>query len=515
MQNISLLLQQSINDCNERGLVNSSKWAAEQLFGWMESGQEILTEKSRDRGTIEPHFVYAKALFDAREYARASNVLKTLKDQKSLFVRHYARFLYIQSLSGYHNEINLCVGSAPARNQEEMQDILKGIEEIHDKDAFLLYLYGVVCLELKMHNKAASAAAKESLLESLRMYPYNWSCWLALSEFCDKPNSISELTKTLPHSFPLDCWKIQVLNELHSAPDNVVPVLDHLAATIPQSRYLLVQRAVLYHNARDFEESESLFESLHSLDPYLIDSMDLYSNVLYVRRNYSKLCDLAHTMSMTDRFRPETCVCVGNYYSMKGDRKKAIEAFSRALQLDHNYSPAWTLLGHEYVDSCNPKAAVEVYRKAIDINPRDYRAWYGLGQAYDLLQLPSYSIYYHQRAISIRPNDGRMWGALAASLEATGKLHESIKCLKRVMLSLETSEPPEYGKCAQLYSRLYSDEGNSKYEASAVFYYRKYLFEHARLAEISNGEFVDEANAFLYKYHRSRGEADEAEKYAE
>lgn len=50
---------------------------------------------------------------------------------------------------------------------------------------------------------------------------------------------------------------------------------------------------------------------------------------------------------------------------MKGDRKKAIESFSRALQLDHNYGAAWTLLGHEYVDSCNPKAAVEVYRKAI------------------------------------------------------------------------------------------------------------------------------------------------------
>ena len=50
---------------------------------------------------------------------------------------------------------------------------------------------------------------------------------------------------------------------------------------------------------------------------------------------------------------------------MRGDRKKAIESFSRALQLDHNCSAAWTLLGHEYVDSCNPKAAVEVYRKAI------------------------------------------------------------------------------------------------------------------------------------------------------
>lgn len=191
---------------------------------------------------------------------------------------------------------------------------------------------------------------------------------------------------------------------------------------------------------------------------------------------------------------------------MKGDRKKAIESFSRALKLDPNYSPAYTLLGHEYVDSCNPKAAIEVYRKAIglefgcfidhvwsvDINPRDYRAWYGLGQAYDLLQLPSYSIYYHQQAIAIRysslfrypltrlsrPNDGRMWGALASSLEATGKIEEAIKCLKRVMISSDASEPPEFGKCAQLYAKLYRQTKSAKHEQSAAFYYKKYLFEH-------------------------------------
>ena len=218
--------------------------------------------------------------------------------------------------------------------------------------------------------------------------------------------------------------------------------------------------------------------------------MDLYSNVLYVRRKYPKLCDLAHKMSMTDRFRPETCVCIGNYFSMKGDRKKAIESFSRAIKLDFNYSPAWTLLGHEYVDSCNPKAAVEVYRKAVDINPRDYRAWYGLGQAYDLLQLPSYSIYYHQRAIAIRPNDSRMWGALSASLEQTGKYLEAIKCLKRVMLNQDPIEPIEFGKCGELYEKLIDGLGKKKslvksqYQTFATFYYQKYLAEHQRQSDL-------------------------------
>jgi tetratricopeptide (TPR) repeat protein len=75
---------------------------------------------------------------------------------------------------------------------------------------------------------------------------------------------------------------------------------------------------------------------------------------------------------------------LGNYQSMKGEREQAILSFSRALKLNPHHSPAYTLMGHEYVELCNPQAAIQVYRKAVgtillikDINQRDYRAWYG------------------------------------------------------------------------------------------------------------------------------------------
>ena len=151
---------------------------------------------------------------------------------------------------------------------------------------------------------------KDALVQSLLSNPYNWSCWLALGEFCEKPADLINLANSFPSSFGLECWKIQVLNDLHASPETVLPILDAISQT-PQSRFLSIQRAVLYHNARDFDEAELLFEELQKNDPYLIDSMDLYSNVLYVRRNYAKLCDLAHVMSMTDRFRSETCICIG------------------------------------------------------------------------------------------------------------------------------------------------------------------------------------------------------------
>jgi hypothetical protein len=39
-------LQESVKDCAERGLINSSKWAAEQLIGFLESGHEVEQSKA-------------------------------------------------------------------------------------------------------------------------------------------------------------------------------------------------------------------------------------------------------------------------------------------------------------------------------------------------------------------------------------------------------------------------------------------------------------------------------------
>lgn len=55
----------------------------------------------------------------------------------------------------------------------------------------------------------------------------------------------------------------------------------------------------------------------------------------------------------------------GNYYSSRGDHTKAILYFKRALLLNRDYLPAWTLMGHEFVELKNSHAAIEAYRKAI------------------------------------------------------------------------------------------------------------------------------------------------------
>lgn len=56
---------------------------------------------------------------------------------------------------------------------------------------------------------------------------------------------------------------------------------------------------------------------------------------------------------------------IGNYYSARSEHVKAVTYFKRSLLLNRDYLPAWTLMGHEYVELKNSHAAIEAYRRAI------------------------------------------------------------------------------------------------------------------------------------------------------
>ena len=50
--------------------------------------------------------------------------------------------------------------------------------------------------------------------------------------------------------------------------------------------------------------------------------MDTHSNILYVKENFPALSHLAHRTAATDKYRPETCCIIGNYYSLKAQHEK-------------------------------------------------------------------------------------------------------------------------------------------------------------------------------------------------
>lgn len=58
------------------------------------------------------------------------------------------------------------------------------------------------------------------------------------------------------------------------------------------------------------------------MDLVSLQGIDTYSNILYVKEHAEALSKLAHQAVMTDKYRPETCCIIGNYYSLKGSQDK-------------------------------------------------------------------------------------------------------------------------------------------------------------------------------------------------
>src|ERR1700753_2795603 len=223
--------------------------------------------------------------------------------------------------------------------------------------------------------------------------------------------------------------------ELGQSSEQVHAALDQVEAYFPTSAFLKSQRALLRYHAKEFEESSNIFTSILQSEPYRLDSLDQYSNVLYVLDHRPRLAFLSQLAAQTDKFRPETCCIVGNYYSRNSEHEKAVMYFRRALTLDRNFLSAWTLMGHEYVEMKNTHAALESYRRGVDVNRKDYRAWHGLGLTYEMLEMHSYALYYHQRAAALRPFDGKTWQAVGACFARIGKLGNAIRAYKKALVA--------------------------------------------------------------------------------
>ncbi|XP_064103246.1 cell division cycle protein 23 homolog isoform X1 [Macrobrachium nipponense] len=353
-------------------------------------------------------------------------------------------------------------------------------------DAWLLWLYGVVLKRLDLTRQAADV-----LCLSLHEQPMHWGAWLELAALITDREMLSTLK--LPDHWMRKMFYAHTYLELQLNEEALEIYSSLQEAGLHHSTYIMAQVAITHHNQRDVDQAVTIFKELESIDPFRLDNLDTYSNLLYVKEMRVELSHLAHRVVQVDKYRMETCCVVGNYYSLRSQHEKAVQYFQRALRLNPHYLAAWTLMGHEYMEMKNSNAAIQCYRQAIEVNRRDYRAWYGLGQTYEILKLPAYCLHYFKQAQKLRPNDSRMLVALGESYERLEKWDEAKKCFRKAH-SVGDIEGIALLRLAKLYSRL--GEG----ERASVLYER-YLqeTEDAGLSEDRGQAYQFLANHFLQK----------------
>ncbi|KAL6784802.1 APC8A [Auxenochlorella protothecoides x Auxenochlorella symbiontica] len=494
-------LRQAVVDCNARGLMESSRWAAQQLAGLPEeetgTGEASLEPVQPVWSREDDRHALARCHFDVKEYRSAAHVLSDCTSPKSTFLRLYS--LYLAGEKRKEEERAEAAGGRPPRASPQNAE-LEGLEAELSRlcagpaDGFLLYLLGLVRLD-----GASLDGARQALVAAVRAYPANWCAWKALQRAC--PDLPAALALGLPEHPARAFFLASLAVDLHDSGE-ALGWLEELAPRFPASDVLVQLAAEAHYNLQNFDEAQALFEDLLARDPHRLEGMDVYSNILYVKEESAALSHLAHSTALNDKYRTETCCIIGNYHSLKGQHERAAQYFRRALKLNPNCLSAWTLMGHEYVELKNPPAAIEAYRRAVDVNPRDYRAWYGLGQTYELVDMPYHALYYFKRAVFLRPRDARMWNAMGHCFQAGGEAEYglAIRCHMRALP--HDKEGVSLHELAKLHARLGQ-------RAQAAHYHRLVL--ERMDAEGLEGQDAVEALTYLADCYEAEGDSTAAE----
>ncbi|KAK1149062.1 Anaphase-promoting complex subunit 8 [Aspergillus melleus] len=395
--------------------------------------------KSRESLTPQKGKSKASPYAGVKENSSTRNPYPKLS-QKALFLSLYAKYLAGEKRKDEETEMVLGPADGGTTVNRELPDIARGLEgwlterrekgQAESSQGWLEYLYGVILLKGRNEEEA-----KKWLMRSVHLNPFHWGAWQELNDLLASPEDLKHVIDISPQNIMTLIFHVHCSQELYQATEETYHALSELETIFPTSAFLKTQRALLYYHSKDFEEASHIFTEILITSPHRLDSLDHYSNILYVMGARPQLAFVAQVATATDKFRPETCCVVGNYYSLKSEHEKAVMYFRRALTLDRNFLSAWTLMGHEYIEMKNTHAAIESYRRAVDVNRKDYRAWYGLGQAYEVLDMSFYALFYYQRAAALRPYDPKMWQAVGSCYAKMGRIEQSIKALKRALVA--------------------------------------------------------------------------------
>lgn len=389
----------------------------------------------------------ARSLYDCRELKRCSHLLKFAEGntecQASLFLYSYSLYMHgsqrreeeihERNKSKQYAGVKVSDNSVVNHQSKNLARTMERLYQLDLLDDLNTYLFGLLQLDLLKHEDAAAA-----FIKCLNLNPCHWGAWQELARLMMQGDIAGDcmaiLSKIKDHwmkNFYVASLLIEKVKLVEQFDKYCLDILTGLLGFFRESSYLTSQLAQLFYHKKDHDMAIQIFQELLRKDPYRLDGLDIYSNILYVKDNPKDLGALAYNCFNTNKYSPETNCIIGNYHSLMSEHDKAIAYFKQALTLDRSFLAAWTLIGHEYLELKKVASAIDAYNHAVKVDNKDFRAWYGLGQAYELQSLLSTSIHYYLMAVKTRPRDFRMWNALAVVYNKIERPEEAAKCSER------------------------------------------------------------------------------------
>ncbi|OQR77110.1 cell division cycle protein 23-like [Tropilaelaps mercedesae] len=441
-----------------------------------------------------------QSLVALEEWRRVEFHSRSLETPVIAFMHFWARLQRAELDARGLQSANNLPFSGGYETRKTFSKILEDIEAYsgHRGDGFLNYIRARVLVHLRRKSDA-----REVLLTSINQTPCNWLAWTMLHKFVDCKETLADISALLCRHWLKRLFLADVRCAILplSQDEDVTDVYKDMLETFRDAPYILTQMAITQQSQRQVYSAVQLFKQVRSIDPYRLQQLDVYSNLLYVQQAETELTYLAHFCVSINKYCKETCAVVANFLSLRGQHEKAVEYYRRALKLDPEYSQGWTLMGHECVEIKDTTSAIEAYRQATNINERDYHAWYGLGQLFEVLKMPNFALRYHQKAHSLRPSDSRILVAMADCYRKIGETDDAKKCYYKAYQTGDIE-----GMVLHNLGRLHEELGEKELAREC---FRKFLeeCEERRLPDV---EEHGDAYLYLARAYLEEGHLDEA-----
>jgi tetratricopeptide (TPR) repeat protein len=141
---------------------------------------------------------------------------------------------------------------------------------------------------------------------------------------------------------------------------------------------------VVYKERKEYDKAEEQFIEAVEIDKNYMPPYYNLGDIEYRRENYEQALNYleqALEMSSDPQFRLEILNKLGRTYGAMGQFDKAIETFSKGLELFPSSFVLMNNLGVQYIKADKPDLAIELYERALQKRP-DYSMYLNLSVAY-------------------------------------------------------------------------------------------------------------------------------------
>jgi tetratricopeptide (TPR) repeat protein len=197
---------------------------------------------------------------------------------------------------------------------------------------------------------------------------------------------------------------------------------------------------------KENERLRKTLEGKHTIQPRFVfeDQPDIFDRIAEEKENYDKTIK---ELSAIDWFYK------GYSLALSGNYIKAIEAFTKAIELNPKFATAFYNRGHLYGDIGKYNEEIRDYNRAIAINPKDAEAYNNRGIAYGKLKEYQQEIRNYDKAIELNPNYEDAFINRGIAYRLLGKYEQAFRDINKA-IELNPKSSSSYYTRGLLYGSL-------------------------------------------------------------